>query len=107
MILTSSYLILKVAPNHGTTNPFVYILICSTVGSISVMAIKALGIAVKLTIEGRNQFNRAATYGFAVVVVGSIAVQMHYLNRAMHCFSVSLYAPLPFHFSSQPLGEEN
>lgn len=62
------------------------------------MAIKALGIAVKLTVNGNNQFNRVSTFVFAGVVVGSIAVQMHYLNLAMHCFSVSLFV-LPLSFS--------
>ncbi|KAF8865873.1 DUF803-domain-containing protein [Acephala macrosclerotiorum] len=87
---TSTYLILKVVPNYGRSNPFVYISICSTVGSISVMAIKALGIAVKLTLAGNNQFNRPSTYAFIIVVAGSVAMQMHYLNKAMHAFSVSL-----------------
>lgn len=100
---TSSYLILRVVPKYGKTNPFVYILICSTVGSISVMAIKALGTAVKLTLAANNQFNRPATYVFIVVVAGSVAIQMHYLNKAMHAFSVSLFV-LKFQQSRRLLG---
>lgn len=37
----SLFMIYKVVPHYGTKNPMVYISICSLVGSISVMAIKA------------------------------------------------------------------
>lgn len=52
----SLFMIYKVVPHYGTKNPMVYISICSLVGSISVMAIKAFGIALKLTLSGSNQF---------------------------------------------------
>ena len=36
----SCYLIAWVAPTHGTTNVFIYVGICSLVGSLSVMSVK-------------------------------------------------------------------
>jgi len=57
------------------------------------MAVKALGIAVKLTLAGNNQFNRPATYFFMIVVGVSIMTQMNYLNKAMHQFPTSLSVP--------------
>lgn len=75
------YMIYKVAPVHGNRNPIVYISICSLVGSISVMAVKGFGLALKLTFAGNNQLWRAGTWVFAFVVVGCIVVQMNYFNK--------------------------
>jgi hypothetical protein len=72
----SSYMIIKVVPKYGTKDPMVYLSICSLVGSVSVMAIKAFGIALKLTIAGNNQLTHASTYFFGVTVLGCILVQM-------------------------------
>lgn len=35
------YLIFSVAPKHGNSNIFVYLAICSLIGSLSVMSVKA------------------------------------------------------------------
>lgn len=84
------YIIWKVVPVQGRTNPLVYISICSSVGSISVMSVKAFGIAVKLTAGGDNQFTHASTYVFALVLVVTTLTQMNYLNKAMGQFPASL-----------------
>jgi predicted transcriptional regulator len=83
-------MIYKVAPMQGRANPLVYISICSTVGSVSVMSVKAFGIAVKLTFAGDNQFTHASTYVFSLVLVVTTLTQMNYLNKAMSEFPASL-----------------
>lgn len=70
------YMIYRVAPTQGSTNPLVYISICSLAGSISVMAIKGFGVALRLTFEGNNQLWRPGTWVFATVVVICIVVQV-------------------------------
>lgn len=87
-------MIYYVSPRCGRKNPMVYISICSTVGSISVMAIKGFGIAVKLTFAGHNQFTHPSTYVFAIVVVVCILTQMDYLNKALDQFDISIVNPL-------------
>jgi hypothetical protein len=84
-------MIYRVAPVYGKKNPLIYISICSTVGSVSVMSIKGFGIALKLTFAGSNQFSHPSTYVFAIVVVVCILVQMNYFNKALDQFSTSLY----------------
>lgn len=74
-------MIYKVAPTQGNSNPIVYISICSLVGSVSVMAVKGFGVALKLTLAGQNQLWRVGTWVFAFTVVGCIAVQMNYFNK--------------------------
>jgi hypothetical protein len=83
-------MIYYVAPRHGKKNPLVYISICSLVGSISVMAIKGFGVAVKLTIAGDNQFTHPSTYVFGIVVAVCIVVQMNYFNKALDTFSTNV-----------------
>ncbi|PGH26529.1 hypothetical protein AJ80_01843 [Polytolypa hystricis UAMH7299] len=90
----SAVMIYRVAPKYGKKNPLIYISICSTVGSVSVMAIKAFGIAVKLTIAGHNQFTHPSTYVFGIVVAWCILVQMNYFNKALSQFSTSIVNPL-------------
>ncbi|KAL8833354.1 MAG: hypothetical protein Q9170_004307 [Blastenia crenularia] len=90
----SSVMIYRVAPQHGRKNPLIYISICSTVGSISVMSVKAFGIALKLTLGGSNQFTYPSTYVFIIVTVVCILTQMNYFNKALSQFSTSLVNPL-------------
>ncbi|KAF2216191.1 hypothetical protein CERZMDRAFT_109148 [Cercospora zeae-maydis SCOH1-5] len=87
-------MIYKVAPVYGKKNPMVYISICSTVGSISIMAIKGFGIALKLTLGGNNQFSHPSTYVFAIVVVVCILTQMNYFNKALATYSTNIVNPL-------------
>ena len=88
------YMITVVVPKSGRTNPLVYVSICSLVGSISIMAIKGFGIAVKLTFAGNNQFTHISTYFFGAVVVLCILIQMEYFNKALDTFTTNVYASL-------------
>ncbi|XP_057487986.1 probable magnesium transporter NIPA6 isoform X3 [Actinidia eriantha] len=58
-------LVLYCEPRFGQTNIMVYIGICSVIGSLTVMSIKAIGIAIKLTLEGSSQ--ALDTFNTAVV----------------------------------------
>jgi hypothetical protein len=90
----AAVMIYKVAPMYGRRNPMVYVSICSTVGSVSVMSIKGFGIALKLTFQGNNQLTHPSTYVFAIVVVVCIITQMNYFNKALDQFDTSIVNPL-------------
>jgi magnesium transporter len=90
VLVFSLIMIYAVAPRYGRSSPLVYISICSTVGSVSVMAIKGFGVAVKLTVSGNNQFSHPSTYVFGIVVVLCILVQMNYFNKALDTFSTNV-----------------
>ena len=87
-------MIYRVAPIYGKQNPLIYISICSTVGSVSVMSIKGFGIALKLTFAGNNQLTHPSTYVFLIVVVVCILTQMNYFNKALDQFDTSIVNPL-------------
>lgn len=83
-----------VAPRYGTRTPVIYISICSLVGSVSVMAAKGLGIALKLTFAGNNQLTHASTYVFGIACAVCIVVQMTYFNKALDTFSTNVVNPI-------------
>ncbi|KAG1102394.1 hypothetical protein G6F42_017372 [Rhizopus arrhizus] len=96
VMAVSLFMIYKVAPKYGKRNPFIYISIWSLVGSVSVMAIKAFGIALKLTFAGNNQFTHPSTYAFLIVVAVCIITQMNYFNKALEQFSTNVVNPIYF-----------
>lgn len=83
-------MIYRVAPKWGPREPIVYLSICSLAGSVSVMAIKGFGVAIKLTFAGNNQLTHFSTYVFAIVTAGCIMVQMNYFNKALDQFSTNV-----------------
>ncbi|ONI14045.1 hypothetical protein PRUPE_4G259000 [Prunus persica] len=74
-------LVFHFAPQCGHTNVLVFTGICSLMGSLSVMSVKALGTALKLTFEGKNQLIYPETWFFMLVVATCVITQMNYLNK--------------------------
>ena len=95
VLLFAVVMIYRVAPIYGKKNPLIYLSICSTVGSVSVMSVKAFGIAVKLTLGGKNQFTHPSTYVFIILTTVCILTQMNYFNKALSQFPTSMYAENP------------
>lgn len=93
-MMTVWYLIWKVPQEVQSSNVLVYVAICSVVGSISVVSCKALGMALKLTLEGHNQLWYPHTYFFLIVVVASVITQMNYLNKALDLFNTAIVTPI-------------
>lgn len=87
-------LIFHFVTRYGNTHVMVYIGICSLMGSLSVMSVKALGIALKLTFEGMNQLVYPQTWGFAIVVFICVLTQMNYLNKALDTFNTAVVSPI-------------
>ncbi|KAH7441914.1 hypothetical protein KP509_03G061800 [Ceratopteris richardii] len=94
VVALSLVLVVHFVPLYGNTHVMVYIGICSLMGSLSVMSVKALGIALKLTFEGMNQLIYPETWVFAVVVATCILTQMNYLNKALDTFNTAVVSPI-------------
>ena len=90
----AAYLATRVYPTHGSSNILVPIGICSLVGSLSVMSCKALGTALKLTFQGRNQLLEAETWMCAAIVGACVVTQMNYLNKALDVFNTAVVTPI-------------
>ncbi|RWW06809.1 hypothetical protein BHE74_00054290, partial [Ensete ventricosum] len=88
------FLIFHLVPRYGQTNLVVYVGICSLMGSLTVMSVKAVGIALKLTLSGMNQFVYAQTWFFTIVVAICCLMQMNYLNKALDTFNTAVISPV-------------
>ncbi|KAL3625654.1 hypothetical protein CASFOL_030508 [Castilleja foliolosa] len=87
-------LIFHYIPQYGQTHILFYIGVCSLVGSLSVMSVKALGIVLKLTLSGMNQLVYPQTWVFAMVVTLCILTQLNYLNMALDTFNTAVVSPI-------------
>lgn len=84
-----------IGPRYGHRNVSVYIILCSAIGSLTVMSCKALGLAIRDTISGRsNDFGMWLPYILVVITVVFIAIQMNYLNKALDIFNTSIVTPV-------------
>ncbi|OAY72089.1 putative magnesium transporter NIPA3 [Ananas comosus] len=88
------FLIVQLVPRYGQSHMIVYVGICSLVGSLTVMSVKALAIALKLTYSGMNQFIYAQTWFFTFVVLTCCLMQMNYLNKALDTFNTAVVSPV-------------
>lgn len=91
-------LMIFVAPKHGHKNIIVYISICSTLGSFTVMACKGVGTAIKETFHGKNEFTNWLTWILLIIVVSCILVQLNYLNKALDTFNTAVVTPIYYVF---------
>ncbi|CAL9109860.1 unnamed protein product [Musa acuminata var. zebrina] len=94
VVIVVLVLIIRFAPRYGQTHMVVYVGICSMMGSLTVMSVKALGIALKLTFSGMNQFVFVQTWFFTVVVVICCLLQLNYLNKALDTFNTAVISPV-------------
>ncbi|KAK3443616.1 probable magnesium transporter NIPA3 isoform X2 [Eucalyptus grandis] len=81
VIMLVFILVFHFSPRCGHTDVLVYTGICSLMGSLSVMSVKALGTSLKLTFEGKNQLIYPETWFFMLVVATCVVTQMNYLNK--------------------------
>lgn len=95
VVSLSVFIALCVGPRYGHQNVAVYIALCSAVGSLTVMACKGLGFALKETIYGeRNEMGNWLTWIFLWTVMLCITVQMNYLNKALDLFNTGIVTPV-------------
>ncbi|XP_078161464.1 putative magnesium transporter NIPA6 isoform X1 [Carex rostrata] len=87
-------LVLHFEPRYGQTNILIYLGICSLMGSLTVVSIKAIGIAIKLTLEGISQIAYPQTWLFVTVAVVCVVSQLNYLNKALDTFNTAIVSPI-------------
>ncbi|KAH6770139.1 magnesium transporter NIPA [Perilla frutescens var. hirtella] len=87
-------LIFVYVPRYGQTHMVIYIGICSFMGSLTVMAVKAVAIAFKLSFSGSNQFIYFQTWFFTIIVILFCIMQLIYLNKALDTFNTAVVSPV-------------
>ncbi|TQD72559.1 hypothetical protein C1H46_041904 [Malus baccata] len=94
VLILVAVLIFWYVPRYGHTHMIVYVGICSLMGSLTVMSVKAVGIALKLTFSGTNQFKYFETWFFVLVLVVCCLFQVNYLNKALDTFNTAVISPV-------------
>ena len=98
VVIVAVFLIIHTAPRYGNKNVLVYITICSSLGSFTVMGCKGVGVGLKQTLRGHNQFTNWMFYVLLFVVVACILIQLNYLNRALDTFNTAVVTPIYYVF---------
>ncbi|KAI0489432.1 hypothetical protein KFK09_029275 [Dendrobium nobile] len=96
VVVLVTFLIMQLVPRYGQTHMIVYVGICSLMGSLTVMSVKTVSIALKLTIQGMNQFVYYQTWLFTAVVITCIVTQLNYLNKALDTFNTAVISPVHY-----------
>lgn len=82
-------------PKYGQHNVSVYIMLCASIGSLTVMSCKALGLAIRDTLTGKsNDFGMWLPYMLILTTIIFIAIQMNYLNKSLDIFNTSIVTPV-------------
>ncbi|WAQ99436.1 NIPA2-like protein [Mya arenaria] len=81
------------APKWGQKNVLVYVSVCSTLGSFTVMGAKGFGVAIKETFYGRNEFDNFLTYVMAAIVIDCSLIELVYLNKSLDTFNTAIVTP--------------
>lgn len=82
-------------PRFGNSNIAVYLLLCSAIGSLTVVFCKAVALGIKESITGDN--NNLTNYMFWLLLGTSIVcimIQMNYLNKSLDIFNTSIVTPI-------------
>lgn len=94
ILISLVWFIVYISPLYGSSNIIVYIVICSFVGSFSVVACQAFGISVQAMIQGQLKIIDFRLLLSIFVVLSCISIQLIFLNRALDTFNASLVTPI-------------
>lgn len=83
-------LIFILAPRYGNTNILIYILICSILGSYTVMSCKGIALGVKEILETNQNLTYFYTFMFVFTTVSCIVIQINYLNKSLDIFNTAI-----------------
>ncbi|KAM3298010.1 hypothetical protein ACQJBY_039796 [Aegilops geniculata] len=93
-LLLMAIVVVFIEPRYGQKNILIYLGICSSMGSLTVVSIKAVGVAIKLTLDGMNQLAYPHTWLFILVAVICGVSQLNYLNKALDTFDLAMVSPV-------------
>ncbi|VDL99550.1 unnamed protein product [Schistocephalus solidus] len=100
IIVAAIISIFLIAPRFGQRNPLVFVFISGSIGSLSVMACKGIGLGIKEAVE--NGILTVCTqwifWFFLLGLAFCLSVQLNYLNRALDIFNTSVVTPLLYVF---------
>jgi uncharacterized membrane protein len=98
LLAVASMLYVELKYSVGLRHILFYIMLCSVVGSLLVLGIKGLGIAIRTTMESENQFSLRAenrlTYICVIMVALCLVSQLTFLNKALDAWGAARVVPI-------------
>ncbi|XP_004925556.3 magnesium transporter NIPA2 [Bombyx mandarina] len=82
-------------PKFGNTNITLYLLLCSAIGSLTVVFCKAVALGIKEFVT--SGVNNLVNFYFWLLIVSAIIcimLQMNYLNKSLDIFNTSIVTPV-------------
>merc|ERR1712150_244879 len=79
-----------VSPRYGATNVLIYVIICSLAGSLGVMGIKTVAVALTLLAQGKSIFTEPILYVSVLTTASCVTLQLHFLNKALDRYNTAL-----------------
>lgn len=89
-LISIFFLIFLFAPRYGNKNILIYILICSILGSYTVMSCKGIALGVKEILNENRYISYFYTFMFILTAVSCIIVQINYLNKSLDIFNTAI-----------------
>jgi magnesium transporter len=83
ILVGCAFIVFWVGPRYGKKSMLVYISVCSLIGGLSVVCTQGLGAAVLAQTRGEAQFNQWFLYVVLVFVIGTLLVEIIYLNVSL------------------------
>ncbi|KAJ3347696.1 hypothetical protein HDU91_006720 [Kappamyces sp. JEL0680] len=101
-IVLMCYLVFRMGPLYGKTQPIVYLSITSLGGAFLVNGAQGFGSSVVYSISHPedSQFLQWPIYPLMAFVLGMAIFQINYLNKSLQYFSASLVTPVNYVFFS-------
>lgn len=93
VISLSFFLICFIGPRYGSKYILVYVILCSQVGSFTVMASKVFALSIKGELQGDYVGYQLILGSFLVLVV-CVCIQITYLNKALDIFGTTVVTPI-------------
>lgn len=97
-VVSVSVFLMALVPRYGHKYVLLYITICSSFGSLSVMFCKGVGLALKQTIGGTNGFSHWAAWVCLLCLVVCILIETIYMQRALDLFNSSVFMSVNYIF---------
>ncbi|XP_036595747.1 magnesium transporter NIPA2-like [Trichosurus vulpecula] len=94
VLASAAALIFVVGPRYDHNNVLVYVLICSSIGSLSVSCVKGLGISLKELFSGKPVLKEPLGWVLLFCLVICMTIQINYLNRALDISNTSIVTPI-------------
>ncbi|KAK9889727.1 hypothetical protein WA026_007108 [Henosepilachna vigintioctopunctata] len=87
------FLMCCLSPEYGNKFVLVYVIVCSVIGSFTVVASQVLSLSIREELQGDSLGYKVILISFSVLIT-CVCIQMAYLNKALDIFGTTVVTPI-------------